>query len=421
MNIEAIVGGQWGDEGKGKIVDLLSEGVNIVARYQGGANAGHTIYHNDKKVVLHQIPTGAFRSECVCVLGKGMVIDPVGIKEEIQLLKSLDINYENRIIIDNYSHIVTPIHKLIDKTNEQKSGNEIGTTCKGIGPTYTDKYQRIGIRAIDILSPKLLENKVNNRLKNALINHEINQNDTHQLKKDINAFYQASQMLIPFIKDTFQILQNNLKNKILIEGAQGTMLDIDHGTFPYVTSSNCSSGGISSGLGLPGNKLDSVIGIFKAYTTRVGGGPFPTELFDADGKRMGEIGQEFGATTGRPRRCGWFDMVAAKYSVEINGLTGIALTKLDILDSFDTIKVCVGYEIANKSTKFMSETLHNLDQVKPQYKSFPGWNASIISVKTFQDLPLNAQNYVNYLQDELNVPIKIISVGPKRNQIIINK
>ena len=305
MKIQAIIGGQWGDEGKGKIVDLLSEGVSIVARYQGGANAGHTIYKNDVKIVLHQIPTGALRAECTCILGKGMVIDPIGILEEINLLKSLDVSVENRIFIDNYAHIVTPIHKLIDKTNEEKSGNKIGTTCKGIGPTYTDKYQRIGIRAIDILHSDKLKNKVENRLKKAINDNEIKESDTYQLKEEIEKFYNAANAISIFINDTFIMLQNNLTNKILIEGAQGTMLDIDHGTFPYVTSSNCSSGGISTGLGLPGNKLDSIIGIFKAYTTRVGGGPFPTELFDENGEKMGKIGKEFGATTGRPRRCGW--------------------------------------------------------------------------------------------------------------------
>ena len=421
MKIQAIVGGQWGDEGKGKIVDLLSEGVSIVARYQGGANAGHTIYKKDVKIVLHQIPTGALRVECVCILGKGMVIDPIGILEEINLLKSLDISVENRIFIDNYAHIVTPIHKLIDKTNEEKSGNKIGTTCKGIGPTYTDKYQRIGIRAIDILHPDKLKNKVENRLKKAINDNEIKESDTYQLKEEIEKFYNAANAISIFINDTFIMLQNNLTNKILIEGAQGTMLDIDHGTFPYVTSSNCSSGGISTGLGLPGNKLDSIIGIFKAYTTRVGGGPFPTELFDENGEKMGKIGKEFGATTGRPRRCGWFDMVAAKYSMQINGLTGVALTKLDVLDSFKTIKVCTSYEINGKQTSYMSETINYLEDIKPVYKTFPGWETSIIDAKTFSDLPENAQNYINYLSDLMGVPVEIVSVGPKRNQIIINK
>ena len=421
MNIQAIIGGQWGDEGKGKIVDLLSDGVAVVGRYQGGANAGHTIYKDDTKIVLHQIPTGALRQNCICILGKGMVIDPIGVLEEINLLKGLKISCENRIIIDSYAHIVTPIHKLIDKTNEIKSGNEIGTTCKGIGPTYVDKYQRIGIRAHDLLNLELLKFKVNKRMHLAVQNNEIDKTDLEKLKNDIEEFYNAVKSIQNLVKDTFPIIQNNMNNKILIEGAQGTMLDIDHGTFPYVTSSNCSAGGISTGLGIPGNKLDSIIGIFKAYTTRVGGGPFPTELFDEDGDSMADIGKEFGATTGRPRRCGWFDLVAAKYSVMINGLTGIALTKLDVLDSFDNIKVCIGYNINGNVTEYMSESLNNLNDVEPVYKTFPGWKMSIEDVITFSDLPENARNYINFLKNELEIPIEIISVGPKRNQIIINK
>ena len=418
MNIQAIIGGQWGDEGKGKIVDLLSDGVAVVGRYQGGANAGHTIYKDDTKIVLHQIPTGALRQDCICILGKGMVIDPVGILEEVNLLKSLKINVKNRIVIDSYAHIVTPIHKLIDKTNEIRSGNEIGTTCKGIGPTYTDKYQRIGIRANDLLDLELLQLKVNKRMHSAVKNNEIDKIDLETLKNDIEEFYNAIKSIQNFIKDTFPIIQNNMNNKILIEGAQGTMLDIDHGTFPYVTSSNCSAGGISTGLGIPGNKLDSIIGIFKAYTTRVGGGPFPTELFDEHGSNMADIGKEFGATTGRPRRCGWFDLVAAKYSVEVNGLTHIALTKLDILDNFDNIKVCTHYEYKNKKITNFSNVINDLENVKPIYKEFSGWSESTCDVTTFDNFPLKVKEYVSFISDSLNVPISIISLGPKRNQII---
>ena len=416
MSINAVVGGQWGDEGKGKIVDLLSKGVDIVARYQGGANAGHTVYKGDKKVVLHQIPTGALRENCICILGNGMVIDPIGILEEINTLRSLNISVKNRILIDFHSHIVTPIHKCIDKTNEAKSGNKIGTTCKGIGPTYTDKYQRIGIRAIDLLNSEQLNNKINFRLKNAIQNNEIKKEDLKGLNEEIKLFYQTCNAIKEYIQDTFPILHNN--NSMLIEGAQGTLLDIDFGTYPYVTSSNCSSGGIGTGLGIPGNKLDSIIGIFKAYTTRVGGGPFPTELFDDAGKTLGSIGKEFGATTGRSRRCGWFDLVAAKYSVKINGLTHIALTKLDILNTFDRIKVCVAYKINNKDIYNMSSVIHNMEELEPVYKEFKGWQCEINSTKEFLDLPKNAQKYIKYLENEFEIPISIISLGPKRHQII---
>ena len=421
MSISAVIGGQWGDEGKGKIVDLLSKDVVVVARYQGGANAGHTVYQNDKKIVLHQIPTGILRKNCKCILGNGMVLDPAGILEEINTLKIHDINIIGRILIDYNAHIVTPIHKLIDFTNEQRSGKDIGTTCKGIGPTYVDKYQRIGIRAIDLLNNEQLKIKVEKRLELAIDRKEIEASSLNQLKNDIDDFYSYSSQIKDYILDTFMFLHENLDSNILIEGAQGTMLDIDHGTFPYVTSSNCSSGGIGTGLGIPGTKLNNITGIFKAYTTRVGGGPFPTELFDDDGKALGSIGKEFGATTGRPRRCGWFDLVSAKYSVMLNGLNSVALTKLDVLDTFSHIKVCTGYKIDNKIIHNMSEARHHLKAIEPVYTTFEVWQQPIIRCKKFDDLPVNAQKYINYLCDKLIVPIEIISVGPKRDEIIIHK
>jgi len=416
MPIDAIVGGQWGDEGKGKIVDLLSKNANIVARYQGGSNAGHTVYYNNNKLVLHQIPAGVLRKNTLCILGNGMVIDPIGIIDEIKCLEDNNINFDGRILIDYYSHIVTPIHKLIDKTTEKKSKNKIGTTCKGIGPTYQDKYQRVGIRAIDLFDIESLKFKINNRLQIAIDKKDINQEDVNKL--DFRDFYDSCMKINKFISDTFPVLFESLEKNILIEGAQGTLLDIDHGTFPYVTSSNCSSAGISTGLGIPGNKLNKVIGIFKAYVTRVGGGPFPTELFDQDGEELQSTGKEVGATTGRPRRCGWFDLVAAKYSSKLNGLTSLALTKLDILDNFKTIKVCTHYEYNNSKINEMSNVLNNLNQVKPVYKIFPGWETSLENITCFDDLPANAKTYVSYLSAELGIPISIISIGPKRNQIL---
>ena len=416
MPINAIVGGQWGDEGKGKVVDLLSKEANIVALYQGGSNAGHTVYYNNNKLVLHQIPAGILRKKTLCILGNGMVIDPIGIIDETKCLEQNNINFDNRILIDYYAHIVTPIHKLIDKTTEEKSNNKIGTTCKGIGPTYQDKYQRIGIRAIDLFDVELLKSKINNRLKLAIDKKEINPEDVNEL--DLSDFYNACIKIKIFINDTFPILFESLEKEILIEGAQGTLLDIDHGTFPYVTSSNCSSAGISTGLGIPGNRLNNIIGIFKAYVTRVGGGPFPTELFDQDGKTLQSNGKEFGATTGRPRRCGWFDLVAAKYSVRLNGLTSIALTKLDILDSFKSIKVCTHYEFNNKKINEMSNVLNNLDKVKPVFQTFSGWDCSLENINNPDHLPDNAKKYIDYLSSELGVPINIVSIGPKRNQIL---
>ena len=417
MSINAIVGGQWGDEGKGKIVDLLSKNTSVVARYQGGANAGHTVYYNNKKIVLHQIPTGILRKNSQCILGKGMVLDPIGIVDEIQCLVDNDVNFKDRILIDFYAHVVTPIHKLIDKTNELRSGNKIGTTCKGIGPTYKDKYDRIGIRMIDTLDLDALKIKLSSRLDLAQKNNEID--DVDNLLEEFEQFYTACNKISQFIYDTFPVLYTNLNHNILIEGAQGTLLDIDHGTFPYVTSSNCTAGGISTGLGIPGNKLNNIIGIFKAYVTRVGSGPFPTELFDADGEKLQSLGKEFGATTGRPRRCGWFDLVAAKYSVQINGLTGIALTKLDILDDFDTIKVCTHYDYKGKEVKYLSSVINDLENVKPVYKEFAGWSQSVMDAKTFADLPHEAKTYIDFLEKELEVDVEIVSVGPKRDQILL--
>ena len=418
MSIVAVVGGQWGDEGKGKIVDLLSKNSSYVARYQGGSNAGHTVYYKNKKIVLHQIPAGVLRENTQCILGKGMVIDPIGIVEEIDILSKNKINFSNRILIDYYAHVVTPIHKYIDKNNEKITNNFIGTTCKGIGPTYADKYNRIGIRTVDLLSYNNLKNKIDSRLKLAIEKKQIANSNLKQLKTDIENFYICVKKITPYITDTHPIIYNNLKSNILIEGAQGTLLDIDHGTFPFVTSSNCSSAGIGTGLGLPTRHVNNIIGIFKAYVTRVGSGPFPTELFNENGKKLQKEGNEFGATTGRVRRCGWFDLVAAKYSTEINGLNQIALTKLDILDHFDTIKVCTHYTYNGKKTSHLSEVLNNLKEAKPVYKEFKGWNLPTSQAKSYDDFPIEAKEYIEFLSKNLKIPIRIVSVGPKRNQII---
>jgi len=374
------------------------------------------VYYKNNKLVLHQIPAGILRERTLCILGNGMVIDPAGIIDEIKCLRNNAINFKGRIFIDYYAHIVTPIHKLIDQTTEKKSNNKIGTTCKGIGPTYQDKYRRIGIRAVDLFDLEKLKIKIEKRLKESIEKQEINKSDINLL--DFDDFYNSCKNIQGFIHDTFPIIFESLDKNILIEGAQGTLLDIDHGTFPYVTSSNCSSAGISTGLGIPGNRLNDITGIFKAYVTRVGGGPFPSELFDKDGETLQSIGKEFGATTGRPRRCGWFDLVAAKYSARLNGLTSIALTKLDILDNFETIKVCTHYEYNNKKITEMSNVLNCLDKVKPVYHSLPGWNCSLENIKTFSDLPDKAKDYIKFLSQELNTPINIISIGPQRNQIL---
>ena len=410
-----IMGGQWGDEGKGKIVDLISKNVNVVARYQGGANAGHTVYSNGKKLVLHQVPSGILQENCICVLGNGMVIDPVELCSEIKELEELKFSTSNIYISPN-AHIVTPLHKAIDIKNEDSSKNKIGTTGKGIGPTYVDKYNRKGIRAIDLLDSNKLKNQIQKRLSIALMKDEVERNLSHD-NEVFTVFYNSCEYISKFIKNIFPIMHNQ-NSQILVEGAQGALLDIDHGTYPYVTSSNPTIGGISSGLGIPTTKFSEIIGIFKAYVTRVGNGPFPTELFDNIGETIQDIGKEFGATTGRPRRCGWFDSVAANYSIKLNGINQIVLTKLDILSEFDSIKVCTAYKNDKNESNDYSEFMNSLDDVNPIYKEFKGWNCDISNIKSYNDLPTNAKDYIEYIQNILDTKISIISVGPKRNQVI---
>tara|TARA_B100000945_G_scaffold49982_1_gene35594 strand:- start:1918 stop:3168 length:1251 start_codon:yes stop_codon:yes gene_type:complete len=414
MAIRAVIGGQWGDEGKGKIVDLLSKDAEIVARYQGGANAGHTVYQNEEKIVLHQIPSGILRKDCFCIMGNGMVVDPIELVEEINMLKSKNISTQN-ILISPHAHIVTPLHKFLDRKNEQKTNNFIGTTCKGIGPCYVDKYNRVGIRAIDLKNSDQLKSILVERINNCISNSQMNNDEYKEIEVEIETFFDSCNIVKDFVKDTFNVLFS--KDNILIEGAQGTLLDIDHGTYPFVTSSSPFSGGISTGLGIPLTKLENIIGIFKAYATRVGSGPFPSELNDSDGEKLQKVGSEFGATTGRPRRCGWFDAIAAKYSCMINGLTDIALTKLDILDSFKEIKICVGYEYDGAQIDTYSELL-DLHNIKPIYKTFKGWNTDLNGINDYNMLPFECKEYIEFIEDFVKTKISIISIGPGRNEII---
>ena len=416
MAISAIIGGQWGDEGKGKVVDLLSSDVDVVARYQGGANAGHTVYRNNQKIVLHQIPSGVMRDDCKCLLGNGMVIDPIELVEEFENVQSKGLVINN-IFISMNAHITSPIHKLIDVNSEKKSNNKIGTTGKGIGPTYVDKYNRKGIRSCDLLNTENLKNKIEEQTNRALASHQISTDDLDSIKNDLDKFFKACDTISTHFIDIMPIVHGS--ENLLIEGAQGTLLDIDHGTYPFVTSSNPSSGGITTGLGLPLNKIDRLIGIFKAYTTRVGNGPFPTELFDDDGEKLQKIGKEFGATTGRPRRCGWFDAPLAKYSIMINGFNEITMTKLDILDEFEKIKVCTEYECNGKKSKNLSTFINEFDDITPIYTSVPGWKCSTVGINSFDDLPEKAKEYICYIEGILDTPIKHISTGPKRNDMII--
>ena len=415
MAIKAVIGGQWGDEGKGKIVDLLSKDAQIVARYQGGANACHTVYKNDEKIVLDQIPSGILRKDCFCILGNGMVIDPIELVEELNMLKNKNISIDNILISPN-AHIVTPIHKLLDRKNEKQTNNFIGTTCKGIGPCYVDKYNRKGIRGIDLKDIDRIKSMLIDKIELHKSQNQISNEDYNDIQSEINDFLDSCSIIKDFVKDSFSLLFS--KKNILIEGAQGTLLDIDHGTYPFVTSSSPFSGGISTGTGLPLTKLENIIGIFKAYVTRVGSGPFITELHDQIGEKLRKIGKEFGATTGRPRRCGWFDAVAAKYSCMINGLTDIALTKLDILDSFDEIKVCVGYKCNDLIFDNYSEAIYSGYDIEPVYKKLKGWNSDLNGITDYNMLPLKCKEYIEFIENYTETRISIISIGPGRNDII---
>jgi adenylosuccinate synthase len=418
MSVSILVGSQWGDEGKGKIVDLLSKDFNIVARYQGGANAGHTVEIEDKKYVLHLIPSGILRDDVTCVIGNGVVIDPAALLSEIDFLKQHNINVDGRLFISHNAHLIMPYHKLLDSISE--SGKQkIGTTGRGIGPCYIDKYARKGIKIIDLLNKKVLERKIRENLeeKNTLLKKIYNHAELN-VEEIIECYMEFDRKIDPYIKDVPAFLNNAIAEgkSILLEGAQGALLDVDHGTYPFVTSSNPTAGGACTGTGIPPTKIDSVIGIVKAYTTRVGEGPFPTELLDEDGEKLRTIGNEFGATTGRPRRCGWFDAALVKYSAMINGLDSVAITKLDVLDVFDEIKVCTGYELGGKLLKSYPTDYDRLAFVKPVYEALPGWNSSTKECTSYEQLPAKTKEYLDFISNAAGIKIGIVSVGPKRNQ-----
>ena len=421
MSVTILVGAQWGDEGKGKIVDLLSEKLDIVARYQGGANAGHTVCIGNKNYVLHLIPSGIFHKHVTCVIGNGVVIDPVALMEEIEMVKSFGIKIDGRLFISHNAHLIMPYHKLLDTIREQGK-NKIGTTGRGIGPSYIDKYMRTGIRVVDLLDRKVLTEKLTRNIeeKNQLL-RKIYGSAEIDLDQIIKEYQEFDKKIDPYVTDTAAYLNGalNKKKKILAEGAQGALLDVDHGTYPFVTSSNPTSGGACTGLGIPPTAVTKVIGIAKAYSTRVGNGPYPTELHDAIGEKIRTVGHEFGATTGRPRRCGWLDMVALKYSIMINGINEIALTKLDVLDDFDEIKICVGYKKDGVMLKSFPTDVRTLDEVEPVYKSYKGWNESISDRKKWTHLPGTTQRYVETLEKLSGVKVSYVSVGARRDQTIV--
>ena len=423
MSTRVVIGAQWGDEGKGKIVDLLSKESRYIVRFQGGANAGHTLKFDDKEVVLHLIPSGIFNGDGICIIGNGVVIDPLALLEEIDQVHEMGFSLENRFYISETAHVILPYHKILDQMKEKRKGAKaIGTTGRGIGPAYVSKVARIGIRMIDLLDTNVLHQKliqniedINRALENIYEEPII---DAQEL---INELEGAITKLSPYICNTTHMLHEALEKEenILLEGAQGCLLDVDHGTYPYVTSSSPTSGGACTGSGIPPLAITQAMGITKAYCTRVGNGPFPTELLGETGESLRKKGHEFGATTGRPRRCGWLDLVALKYACRINGLNELTLTKMDVMDGFDTIKVCTSYRIGDIETKVFPLSLKKLEKVEPIYTELQGWDQDISGITAWEELPDTAQAYIQFIENYLGVSFKIISTGPKRNETII--
>jgi len=419
-----VVGAQWGDEGKGKVVDIYTEHADDIVRYQGGNNAGHTLVVGSEKIVLHLIPSGILHEGKRCIIGNGVVLDPEGFIREITKLKeSGRIKDDACLLLSESLHIIMPYHKRIDIAREAKSGDKkIGTTGRGIGPCYEDKIGRRGIRLMDLLNEEAFTRKLKEFLveKNFLLENLLGEQPCSF--EEILAEYRGyAAILRKYVADTALVLDKDLKagKKVLFEGAQGTLLDVDHGTYPYVTSSSTCAGGACTGSGVSPRDIHEIIGISKAYVTRVGSGPFPTELLDATGEQLRQTGGEFGATTGRPRRCGWFDTMVIRYSARVNGLTGIALTKLDVLSDFDTIKVCTGYTFQGKTLETLPASLEVFENCQPVYEELPGWRTDITGAQSFEELPENARKYVRRLEELAGCPIVMVSVGPRRDQTII--
>ncbi|MBX6169612.1 MAG: adenylosuccinate synthase [Thermobispora bispora] len=422
MPAVVLVGAQWGDEGKGKATDLLGADVDYVVRYQGGNNAGHTVVIKDQKYALHLLPTGVLSPHVVPVIGNGVVIDPGVLLSEIDALTERGISCD-RLLISANAHLIMPHHKAIDKVTERYLGKaRIGTTGRGIGPAYSDKIARVGIRVQDLLDPGILRQKIEVALneKNQVLTKIYNRRGLEPARV-LEEYLGYAERLRPYITDTSLVLSKALDEGkvVLLEGGQGTLLDIDHGTYPFVTSSSPTAGGACTGAGIPPNRLTKIIGILKAYTTRVGSGPFPTELLDEQGEWLRQTGGEYGTTTGRNRRCGWFDAVIARYAVRINGITDFFLTKLDVLSGLERIPVCVAYDIDGVRHEEFPMTQTEFHHAKPIYEELPGWQEDISDAKSFEDLPPNAQAYVRTLEELTGAPISAIGVGPGRDQTLV--
>jgi len=419
--VDVLVGLQFGDEGKGKMVDYLTSRYDVICRFQGGSNAGHTIYHNDEKYVLHVIPSGIFNEDCINIIGNGVVIDPISLKMEIEFLLESGIDIRKNLYISNKAHMTLPSHVMLDRLSEEYlGGNKIGSTVKGIGPTYTDKVSRRGIRVGDIYNSNFYSKVIESRIKHLNIAKSMKFGDDY-IVNNINDddFEDAINFLKTLnIVDTEYFLDDLIKNgmKVLMEGAQGSLLDVDFGTYPFVTSSNTTTSGVCTGTGIAPNMVGDVIGIFKAYTTRVGSGPFPTELDNEIGYKIRKIGGEIGATTGRQRRCGWLDLPALKYSCMINGVTKLSMMKSDILSDFSSVKVCTGYIYNNDTIDRLPFDITNCD-LTPVYKEFSGWS-NISGVKYFNDLPSELKSYIEFIESYLDIPIDLISVGPGKYDTI---
>jgi len=419
MSTVVVVGTQWGDEGKGKITDYLAESAEVVARYQGGNNAGHTIIFDGKKYKLHLIPSGIFYKDKVCVIGNGMVIDPKALVAELEYLHGFGFSTKN-LKISNRAHVIMPYHIKLDGVEEESKGaNKIGTTRKGIGPAYMDKAARIGIRIADLLDRDEFERKLARNLadKNRIF-EKLYDTTGFELQEVLDEYLGYAEIIRPYVTDTSVVLNDVIDrgNRVLFEGAQGVMLDIDQGTYPYVTSSNPIAGGVTIGSGVGPTKIHQVIGVAKAYTTRVGDGPFPTELLDETGDHIREVGFEYGTTTGRPRRIGWFDSVVVRHARRVSGITGLAITKLDTLSGIDTLRICTAYKYKGEIIEEFPANLNILSQCEPVYEDLPGWTEDITNVRNINDLPENARHYIERITQLTGIPMSIFSVGPDREQ-----
>ncbi len=417
--VDVILGLQWGDEGKGKIVDFFAKNYDVIARFQGGPNAGHTLYVNDKKIVLHQIPSGIFHEDKTNLIGNGVVLDPITLRKECNDVAAMGVDYKKNLFISERAHLILPTHRALDKASELSKGHDkIGSTLKGIGPAYMDKTGRNGLRVGDLLDKNFTTQYIKLRMKHQRLLDNFN------FGEDISNWEEEFFEALEFLKE-FKIVNGeyfiNEKissgKKVLAEGAQGSMLDVDFGTFPFVTSSSTISAGVCSGLGIAPQKIKEVIGITKAYCTRVGGGPFPTELTDATGDFLRNAGNEFGSTTGRPRRCGWIDLVALQFACMINGVTQLVMTKADILDGLDELKVCKGYNVNGEEKNYVPFQMNRIN-IEPVYQSFEGWKTIVSEIDNYAALPDKMKTYINYLNEFLKVPVKYISNGPGREQIV---